>query len=82
FRHELDIAIKNAYLVINRVTGELPAELQGYVARLDFPLLGTVPPDETLTLFELDGRPLVDIPPTAPSYCAVATMMARMLGGG
>jgi CO dehydrogenase maturation factor len=82
FRHEFDIAIQNAYLVINRAPATLPAELQAYIARLDFPLLGVVPPDDTLATFELSGRPLVEIPPTAPSYRAVAAMMAPILGAG
>ncbi len=80
FRHELDIAIQNAYLVINRAPEVLSAELQVHIARLDFPLLGVVPPDPTLVDFELSGRPLVEIPSTAPSYRAVAAMMASLIG--
>ncbi|HET9587556.1 MAG TPA: AAA family ATPase, partial [Anaerolineales bacterium] len=40
-RRELDIDIENAYLVINRLQGEMPAELRAFTENMDLPLLGS-----------------------------------------
>ncbi len=80
FRKELDIAIENAYLVINRLSGELPATLADYIqANMDIPILGTIPSDATLMDFEFNGRPLVELGDQSPVYQSVARMMAQIL---
>ena len=44
FRHDLDIHIEQAYLVLNRLRDEvIPAPLKSSINKLDIPLLGTVP---------------------------------------
>ncbi|GAB4471643.1 MAG: carbon monoxide dehydrogenase accessory protein CooC [Anaerolineae bacterium] len=79
FRHELDIRIENAYLILNRLSGEIPAPLQARIDALDIPLLGTVPDDETVAEFEFSGRPLVELGDDSPVYQAVAGMLQRIL---
>jgi len=80
FRHELDININAAYLILNNVPGGvIPAPLQARIAQLDVPLLGTVPGDEKLVEFEFSGRPLVELGDDSPVYQAVAAMMGRIL---
>jgi CO dehydrogenase maturation factor len=80
FRDELDIDIENAYLILNRVNGPLPAELEEFIEKLDIPLLGLVPADAELASFEFSGRPLVDLGDDSPVYSKVAEMMREMLG--
>ena len=80
FRKELDIRIENAYLVINRLTGEIPPALSEYIhTNLDVPLLGTIPADSTLMDFEFSGRPLVELGDHSPVYQSVAQMMRQIL---
>ena len=80
FRKELDIAIENAYLVINRLPGDVPPPLGAYIQEnLDIPLLGTIPTDTTLMDFEFSGRPLVELGDQSPVYQAVARMMEKIL---
>ena len=80
FRNELDIAIENAYLVINRLAGNVPPPLGVYIQEnLDIPLLGTIPTDTTLMDFEFSGRPLVELGDQSPVYQAVARMMEKIL---
>ncbi|HSB66899.1 MAG TPA: AAA family ATPase, partial [Anaerolineales bacterium] len=57
FRNELDIRIEQAYLIINRLSGALPASLETEIKKLDIPLLGTVTADEELSEFEFNGKP-------------------------
>jgi CO dehydrogenase maturation factor len=79
FRKELDIHIEKAYLVINRMNGTIPSALQTRIDLLDIPLLGVIPPDNQLTEFEFEGRPLVELGEDSPVYKAVAEMMGGIL---
>jgi CO dehydrogenase maturation factor len=77
---EFDVRIENVYLVINRLTGDIPPALQAYIeANLDVPLLGTIPSDSTLMDFEFSGRPLVELGNQSPVYQAVDRMMRKIL---
>lgn len=79
-RKELSINVENAYLIINRVpNGELPAQLEDFVSKLDVPLLGVIPADADLTAFEYTGRPLVELEEASPVYQAVKRMAGQIL---
>jgi len=79
FRKELDINIENAYLVLNRLSGPIPAPLQARIDQLDIPLLGVVPADDELTNLEFNGQPVIEIHQGSPVYQAVAGMLAKIL---
>jgi len=76
---DLDINIENAYLVVNRVRGEMPAELKAFADKLNLPLLGTIPANEELAQFEYSGKPLVELGDESPVYQAVEKMMGQVL---
>jgi CO dehydrogenase maturation factor len=78
-RKELGINIEHAYLIINRVNGELPAPLNAEIQKMDVPLLGVVPANDDLATFEFSGKPLVELGDESPVYQAVANMMAQVL---
>ena len=78
-RKELDIRVENAYLIINRLSGEMPEALQERLDRLDIPLLGVVPADSQIASFEFSGRPLVEMGDGSPVYQAVAGMIEKIL---
>ena len=79
FRNELDIRIENAYLILNRLNGEIPEVLLERIDRLGIPLLGTIPADSQLAEFEFSGRPLIDLGVDSPVYLSVAKMMKQIL---
>jgi CO dehydrogenase maturation factor len=79
FRDELDIQIENAYLILNRLNGPLPPELEEFIDKMDIPLLGAVPADQELASFEFSGRPLVELGDDSPVYRKVAEMMGEIL---
>ncbi len=79
YRKEVDIRIENAYLVLNRLAGEIPPALHERIQRLDIPLLGVVPEMDEMAEFEFSGRPLVEMDANSPVYQAVAGMMKRIL---
>jgi CO dehydrogenase maturation factor len=78
-RNELDIRVENAYLIVNRLSGEMPAALQDAVQKLPIPLLGVVPTDRKLMDFEFSGRPLIELGDDSPVYRSVAGMMAQVI---
>lgn len=78
-RKELDINIEKAHLIVNRLRGEMPAELKTFVDKLDAPLLGTIPADDALSAFEFSGKPLVDLGDDSPVYLSIAEMLKRIL---
>lgn len=78
-RKELDINVEGAYLIVNRLRGDMPMELKSFVEKLNVPLLGTVPADDHLAEFEFSGKPLVELGDESPVYQAVAKMMAQTL---
>lgn len=79
FRKELDIRIENAYLILNRLSGTLPQELEEFIEKMDIPLLGVVPSDQELASFEFSGRPLVELGNDSPVYRKVAEMVGEIL---
>ena len=78
-RSELDINIRNSHLILNRVSGEIPAPLKERIDGMDIPLSAVVPADETLLEFEMSGRPLVTMDDDSIVYQAVASMLDEIL---
>jgi CO dehydrogenase maturation factor len=79
-RNELDIRIENAYLIVNRLSGEIPLALQEAIDKLSIPLLGVVPEDSDLKDFEFSGRPLIELGNDSPVYRCVSEMMDQIIG--
>jgi CO dehydrogenase maturation factor len=79
FRNELDIRIEHAYLILNGLSGEIPAPLKARIDQLDIPLLGVVPHDDQAEQFEFSARPLVELEDASPLYQAVAALMEKIL---
>jgi CO dehydrogenase maturation factor len=79
FRHELDIHIEGAYLVVNRLNGEMPESLRSFAEQVDLPLLGTIPAAEEIAELEFAGQPLTDLGDESGVYAAVAEMLAKIL---
>jgi CO dehydrogenase maturation factor len=80
-RKELDINIENAYLIVNRLRGEMP-ELKTFTDKLDVPLLGL--PSlrmRRLAEFEFSGKPLVELGDESPVYQAVEGGVYAFLTG-
>ena len=76
---ELDINIENAYLVINRMTGEVTEPITSIVKDMGVPLLGVIPADETITAYDLNGTPLIDVDKFSPTFIEVSRMMEEII---
>ena len=78
-RNELDVSIDQAHLVVNRTRGEIPAELDDFIERVDAPLLGSIPLVPEMSDYELAGRPLIEVEVESVLYKTVAELLGRIL---
>lgn len=78
FRHELDIRIHNAYLVLNRIHGEIPSDLQGFIEKMDIPLIGVFREEEQLSEYDASGKPLIELGEDSPLYFEISRVMEQL----
>lgn len=76
---ELEINVRQTYLVINRVTGDLPTAWRERIERLNVPVLAQIPYDPQLVEFDGNGRPLVELPNDSPVSRAVEQVARALL---
>lgn len=76
-RDELDINIKNAYLIVNRVAGELTPALQEAVDQVGIPLGGIIPADPQVTSMDANGQALVNLPPDSIIVQAIESIVQQ-----
>jgi CO dehydrogenase maturation factor len=79
FTKELDIRIENAYLILNRFSGEIPSLLKERIDDLDITLLGVIPNDNELSTMDLSGRPLIELSEDSNVYRTISEMMIQIL---
>lgn len=75
-----EIGIKEIYGVANKV--RTPAEEEvvlNYFKSLETPVIAVIPFDEAVTAADLEGKPVLDYNPQAPSMRAVAGMLDRLM---
>jgi CO dehydrogenase maturation factor len=68
---ELKLDIKKDYLIINRVDGELPAEVKEAADSAGLNIAGCVPEDELVSRYDTEGRPTAELPDDAKSVKAL-----------
>ncbi len=59
---DLNIGVKKSYLIINQSKTEPSEIVMNMINESGLELLGTIPDDETLYEFDLNGRPTVEMP--------------------
>lgn len=78
---ELEITVKDARLVINRVCGEL-AELNREIESIGIPLAGVMPEDKEISKSSLEGTNLRDIPENSKIVKAVSKICVEVFKNG
>lgn len=79
FRDELDIRIENAYLILNRVMGEVPAAVMERINRMDIPLAAVIPASSELAQLDFEGKPLIGLDENSQVYQAIAKLVDQMM---
>jgi CO dehydrogenase maturation factor len=71
------IEYKKMGLVLNRVRGG-GETVQRYVAATGLELFGWIPEDENITRFDMDARPLLQLPDHSPAFVAAQRILSRI----
>lgn len=75
-----DLGIAWRVVVANKVRNDQDlAAIKEYCARLDLPIIGSVPFDEAVVEADRAGRALVDFAPTAPAIQALEGIASELL---
>jgi CO dehydrogenase maturation factor len=80
---ELKLRVRDKHLVVERAPGELaPGELAPeFLAEIEkqgVNLLGAIPPDERILEYDLQGRPLLDLPEDSAAVKAIREMVGKV----
>lgn len=75
----LKLRVKERYLLMNDLTGELTPALEEELTRLELPLLGRIPHDEEVLQLALAAKPLSGLPPNSPARAALAQALTKLL---
>jgi len=75
--HELDLRILRDILVINRVQGEPAPDLSAEAKKQNLELAGTIPVDELVYQYDLEGRPTFHLPSGSRSVQAARSIFEK-----
>ncbi|MCL6639483.1 MAG: AAA family ATPase [Firmicutes bacterium] len=73
----INLDVKKMYLVVTRVKEGALAALQDEIDQTGLELIGTIPPDDNVTEFDLHSKPLIDLPDDSPAVTAVAGILKK-----
>lgn len=76
---EVNIRPEKYYIVGNRIPISMIANVVRYARRIGYEYAGTVPEDENISKYALEGKPLLELPPNSPAVQA-ARDIARNIG--
>lgn len=74
----LNLNIRNMHVIANKVTPENRTRIEDYARELKMDIVGVVPFDETLAKFDLEGRPLAELPEDSAAFKGIGEIAGRM----
>lgn len=75
---DLDIQFKELYLVLNRVKDDTKDEILQKAKETGLEIVGVIHEDEEVTKFDIEGRPLVELPNESNTVKAVSKILSRI----
>ena len=75
---DLELNISRKYLVVSRLSGELPESMSREIDRLGLDLAGIIPYDDVISEYELSGKPLLDLPDDSAALKAVCGIAGKL----
>ncbi|MCK4798965.1 MAG: ATP-binding protein, partial [Spirochaetes bacterium] len=70
--------IKKLHVVANKVTPKNRDRIEAYASELKMDLVGVVPFDETLAQFDLEGKPVTELPEDSEAFKGVGEIVGKM----
>jgi len=77
---ELQLDIKKTYLVVNRSLNGLTDAFHEAITGMRVQFLGAIPSDKRLIQFDLEGKPLIQLPDNSLAVQKVSDMMLELVG--
>lgn len=74
----LNLNIKQMHVIANKVTPQNQAKIEEYAKELKMELVGIVPFDDSLAKFDLEGRPLAELPDDSKALMAAGSIVEKM----
>ncbi len=74
----LNLNIKKMHVIANKVTPENRARIEEYASELKMDLVGIVPFDEVLAKFDLEGKPLAELPEDSAAFKGIGEIARKM----
>jgi CO dehydrogenase maturation factor len=78
---ELKISVGRESVVVNKVPGEIDPLLREEMERMGLTPTAIIPVDEALLRYDLEQKPLLDLPDTSGPVAAVNTLLDHLLKG-
>jgi CO dehydrogenase maturation factor len=75
---EIRTHVDQIWLIVNRVVGELPAEIVAAVKDNDLDLLASIPADPNLALLEITGQPSTNLPSNSPLQVSIKEIINKL----
>ena len=76
---ELKLVVNRQSVVINFVPARLAPTLSQELARLEIEPVALIPEDETISRYDLEFRPLLDLPDSSRAVIVINDLMTRLL---
>ncbi|MBB6066727.1 AAA family ATPase [Methanococcus maripaludis] len=77
---ELDISFKNLYLVLNRIKPENEENVLETVKDFDLDIIGIIYDDELTASYDMEGKPLFELPDDSETVNSVSKIVEKILG--
>lgn len=74
----LNLNIKKMHVIANKVTPENRGQIEEYTKKLNMDLAGIIPFDENIAKFDLEGRPLSELPEESAALHGVGEIVKKM----
>lgn len=76
---ELKLDVGKQFLVVNRAPEKLNASINDEIEKRKLNLLGVVPTDEMVFQYDLEGKPIVDLPDECEAVRTINELMGRII---
>jgi CO dehydrogenase maturation factor len=76
---ELEIKFQDLYLVLNRVNTENKEEILKKAKETGLEMVGVIHEDDEVTQYDIEGRPLVELPDESNTVKAVSGILSRII---
>jgi len=75
---EIRTHVSQIWLIVNRVVGDLPAEIQVSIKENDLDLLVSIPADPNLAALEIKGEPSITLPSNSPLQVSIKDIVNKL----